>query len=41
MEKQNATYNQDKCPKEFCQDFLEYSMFDSTVLPHGSPVLHF
>lgn len=38
---QNVTYNQDKRPQEFCQEFLEYSMFDRTVLPHASLVLYF
>ncbi len=39
--KKNATYNQDKCSQEFCQEFLEYSMFECTVLPHASLVLCF
>lgn len=33
---QNVTHNQDKGPEEFCQEFLKYSMFQSTVLPHAS-----
>lgn len=36
-----VTYNQDKRPQEFCQEFLEYSMFECTVLPHASLVLCF
>lgn len=38
---ESVTYNQDKRPQEFCQDFLEYSMFECTVLPHASLVLCF
>lgn len=39
--KQNVTYNQYKRPQEFCEEFLEYSMFESTVLPHAFLVLYF
>lgn len=31
-----ATYNQDKRAEEFCQEFLDYSMFESAVVPHAA-----
>lgn len=34
--KKKSTHNQDKRAQEFCQEFLDYSVFECAVVPHAA-----